>query len=271
MKMPALILPLLLTACVTDPYGDDPYRDPYGGREPVPYPAPYPDEYGTPQPGMNEPYRAIGTEPFWSLNIDRREMRFETADGLSHSEPTPPVRPGRTGDIFEGRRLVVIIDQRRCSDGMSDRIYPDSVRLFFDGREWRGCGAPESLFRQDWEGSYPPGSDYPPPPPSVMLDRTNWTIMSINGQSVPKNGYFINFLPGELNARFGCNRISASTSQSGNMLTAGPLQSTRMACPDMTHETAASNILGAAAQVGLDRDRLVIRNSRGNIVARRAD
>ncbi|WP_260484177.1 META domain-containing protein [Sphingomicrobium flavum] len=282
MKKLALLLPLALTACMTSPYGrDDPYRESAGNRDP--YPAPYPDRSGSQQPGMNEPYRASGTEPFWSLNIDSREMRFETMDGIRYSEPTPPVRPDRYGDVFEGRGIVAMIERRECSDGMSDRIYPDTVRVRFNGQEWRGCGAPAIRYSQGWEQGYPPRQDYPDRPEmdrqpypnpdynsGGALERTNWTVTSVNGQFVERRDYYINFTPGEMSARFGCNTLSGDYSVSGSTLNAGPIRSTRMACPDMSAETSASNILSSPVQFTLNGDTLVLRNRQGNIVARRA-
>ncbi|MBB3763839.1 META domain-containing protein [Sphingomicrobium lutaoense] len=264
MKMAASLLALALAACTTAPYGSDGlYREPYGGRDYPPYPAPYPDNYGMPLPFQDEPYRAIGTEPFWSLELDGREMQFKTADGLSYREPVPPVRPTAAGEVFEGRRLVMVIEARSCSDGMSDRVYPNSVVVWFDQNRWTGCGAPQSFYREAGEG--------PPSGNAAMLERTSWTVMSINGQPVPRSGYYINFLPGgSMEARFGCNRISATVTVQGQTLTAGPLQSTRMACADMSMESAASNILGAPAEIALTRDGLTLRNRQGTIAARRA-
>ena len=33
-----------------------------------------------------------------------------------------------------------------CSDGMSDRSYPDTVNVTVDGRPYRGCGANAAFF-----------------------------------------------------------------------------------------------------------------------------
>ncbi|MEO7786573.1 MAG: hypothetical protein ABIR77_01930 [Sphingomicrobium sp.] len=88
----------------------------------------------------NQAYRALGTEPFWSLSIDARSMRFSTADGQAVNEPTPRVIHGFAGEIYQGKHIRVNIVHGKCSDGMSDRIYPDSVQLGVDGMSFRGCG-----------------------------------------------------------------------------------------------------------------------------------
>ncbi len=48
------------------------------------------------------------------------------------------------------------IVHRQCSDGMSDRSYPDTVDVRVDGRQrYRGCGAPIAYFNQTNETGQP--------------------------------------------------------------------------------------------------------------------
>jgi len=49
----------------------------------------------------------------------------------------------------------VTIVHSRCSDGMSERVYPDTVNLMVDGRPYRGCGAPRAFFSQTGEDGLP--------------------------------------------------------------------------------------------------------------------
>lgn len=106
---------------------------------------------------MAESYRALGTEPFWALTIDQRRMVFTEANapGVEIAQPTPRVIIGFAGDIYQTPRLNVNIVHGRCSDGMSDRVYPDSVQLNVDGRAYRGCGAPASWFAATDERGQP--------------------------------------------------------------------------------------------------------------------
>ena len=93
-------------------------------------------------------YRAIGTEPFWDLTIEGGGVMVFTdrGNGVSVIEPTPPVRIEAGGEIFAGKRLRVSVSRANCSDGMSDRVYPDTVSVLVDGRPYRGCGAPIAFF-----------------------------------------------------------------------------------------------------------------------------
>ena len=112
-KWPALPLLALLTGC-------------YAFRE---APAPPPP-----------PYHAVGTEPFWNLLIDEHNITFSGADAQPVSQPTPRVIVGFAGEIYQTPRIHVNIVHGRCSDGMSDRSYPDKVQVSVDGRQYNGCG-----------------------------------------------------------------------------------------------------------------------------------
>ena len=92
-------------------------------------------------------YRAIGTEPFWDLTIGRDLVFTDRGNDLRVAEPAPRVRRGVGGETWQGRRLLVNIVHSRCSDGMSDRVYPDTATVTVDGRIFRGCGADVAFFR----------------------------------------------------------------------------------------------------------------------------
>lgn len=88
------------------------------------------------------PLKCIGTEPFWSLTI-------QTPRRAVYDDPETPGRSYRVRD-FESSgpdatmRLVpggsVVIAADRCSDGMSDNIFPYTTRVRLPGgRQLRGC------------------------------------------------------------------------------------------------------------------------------------
>jgi heat shock protein HslJ len=105
------------------------------GYGPVPPPPPL-----TPNPPGGV-YRAVGTEPFWDLTINERQMVFtDRGNNVQVAQPTPRVIIGVAGEIYQSPRLNVNIVHRQCSDGMSDRVYPDTVQVTVDGRQYRGCG-----------------------------------------------------------------------------------------------------------------------------------
>ena len=267
-----LPLALAVSACDTmtnDPYGPSGYPPaPYPGPEPYPHqgypPQPYPPQ-GYPEPGYPAPvpgaYRAQGTEPFWDLTIGRDMVFTDRGTGFVVSQPTPQVIVGVAGEIYRTQRLEVNIVHARCSDGMSDRAYPDTVQVYADGRLYRGCGG-----GGDALAPLPPvppmGSGLAPP-----LDRTRWTVVAINNRPTPRQGEFsMEFDAGRLSAKFGCNGIGAGYTQTGATLDAGALIATRMACPDMSWETQGSAVLDQVMQVNaLAANRISLTSSAGSI------
>jgi uncharacterized membrane protein len=86
------------------------------------------------------PYHALGTEPFWNVLIDERDITFTQPDAQPIRQPVPQVIHGIAGEIYQTPRINVNIVHGQCSDGMSDRIYPDRVQVTVDGRRFEGCG-----------------------------------------------------------------------------------------------------------------------------------
>jgi len=94
-----------------------------------------------PNPGPPAPpYHAVGTEPFWSLLIDARDLTFTQPDAQPIRQPRPQAIVGIAGEIYQTPRINVNIVHGSCSDGMSDRTYPDKVQVTVDGRRFNGCG-----------------------------------------------------------------------------------------------------------------------------------
>ena len=94
----------------------------------------------TAPPPPAAPYHALGTEPFWNLLIDEHNLTFTQPDARPIMQPTPHVIVGFAGEIYQTPRINVNIVHGRCSDGMSDRTYPDKVQVTVDGRRFSGCG-----------------------------------------------------------------------------------------------------------------------------------
>jgi uncharacterized membrane protein len=86
------------------------------------------------------PYHAVGTEPFWDLLVDEHHLTFTLAGTQPVQQPTPQVIHGIAGEIYQTPRINVNIVHGTCSDGMSDRTFPDKVQVIVDGRPFKGCG-----------------------------------------------------------------------------------------------------------------------------------
>lgn len=201
------------------------------------YPPPPPITPGPPG-GV---YRAVGTEPFWDLTIDPARMIFtDRGNNVRVEQPTPRVIVGIAGEIYQTPRLNVNIVHQPCSDGMSDRTFPDRVQVSVDGRQFNGCGGEPAM--------------------AGTLAGTRWRVVAVNGRPTPPVGdYWMNFDAGRFGAKFGCNGMGADYRQDGNMIVPGPVVGTRMACPDMSFENDAGVVLSQPLRMmwsGSDRLRL---------------
>ena len=240
------LVALALTACQTYPPGPG-----------------YPPGYAPPgYPQGEATYRAIGTEPFWDLEIGR-DMVFTDRGNNNFRvvQRTPRAINGVAGEIYRTPRIEANIVHSRCNDGMSDRTYPDTVQVRVDGREFRGCGAPIAFFSEVGETGQPnyPGSG------AMMLTGTNWRVTAINGRPTPPRNFYMNFIPDRIGAKFGCNSLGAGYSVTGSVLNAEAVMATRMACPDMSFETQGSAILALPMNISGGGNRMVLSNRAGSI------
>ena len=118
-------LPLLalgLTACTAYPPGPG---YPPGG------PPPYPGE---------ATYRAIGTEPFWDLEIGRDMVFTDRGNDVRVVQPTPQPINGVAGEIYQTPRINANVVHSPCMVMSDPRRFPDTVQVYLDGKLYTGCG-----------------------------------------------------------------------------------------------------------------------------------
>jgi uncharacterized membrane protein len=90
---------------------------------------------------------AVGTEPFWGLEITKERMILSGPDRqdlvVSHSSPTingpSAVFEGAAGEVG----LKATLTPQPCSDGMSDRTYPYAATVQTGAETLTGCAAPK--------------------------------------------------------------------------------------------------------------------------------
>jgi uncharacterized membrane protein len=92
-----------------------------------------------------EPLRALGTEPFWALDIDSAGLRFTTPEDTSGMRFPPNAASPIAADTLvwmaesESAAIHVRIWPAQCSDGMSDRVYPWTAIVRVAGTTYHGC------------------------------------------------------------------------------------------------------------------------------------
>ncbi|GGZ60591.1 hypothetical protein GCM10008101_13170 [Lysobacter xinjiangensis] len=96
------------------------------------------------QPVPANRVRAVGTEPFWSAQVDGRCVTYSHPDDRDGTRVwtrfsgTPEA--GTWSGALDGKPFVMRTRaQKDCSDGMSDRRYPLAVSLTVGGEQRSGC------------------------------------------------------------------------------------------------------------------------------------
>lgn len=88
--------------------------------------------------------RALGNEPFWNLEIHPDRLILVTDLGETRTEmPNEGVvadGPARTWRAAaEGHELTVVVEERPCTDTMSDEEFEATATVTFDGEILHGC------------------------------------------------------------------------------------------------------------------------------------
>ncbi|HRN62494.1 MAG TPA: MliC family protein [Luteimonas sp.] len=93
-------------------------------------------------------FRGLGTEPFWSLEVDGGpvpQMRLDLAMGERKLVVAQAAAlddgKGYAGTADDGSAVSLRITDGDCSDGMSDQTYPASIALDVGTETFNGCGA----------------------------------------------------------------------------------------------------------------------------------
>lgn len=103
-----------------------------------------------------------GVEPNWTLVLKEKHaeftpmgketklIKYDKAPSKDESTLTAYTKGNLndvleiTGTIFGSKTAKIIIEEKPCSDGMSENTYPFSIRLQYNGeRVYEGCGQPK--------------------------------------------------------------------------------------------------------------------------------
>jgi len=142
MRLPLLVAcaALALTAC-------QPAAEAPPPAEPAPPTAPpEPIEPKLNGVDLTEALRAVGTEPFWAVEMTSAELKFTAPDhpGSAGPNPGPAMTVGQaewSTTTADGKALKVTVTGKDCSDGMSDRTYPLTAVVVLDETTYNGCAA----------------------------------------------------------------------------------------------------------------------------------
>lgn len=123
MRSPVLFAALALAAC----------------EQPASQPAPASPS----SPAPEQRFQALGTEPFWSLEVLPGQLRYSSPDNI---EGTAFAATRATGGevltymgTLEGKPVTLLVEPGECSDGMSDTVYRWKATFTWGGQTERGC------------------------------------------------------------------------------------------------------------------------------------
>ena len=206
-------------------------------------------------------FKAIGTEPFWSLEISEEMIRFQGIESESELK-APHVEPIRAMDTntklyrlnTEKGEMDITISLQNCSDGMSDQKHDYKVTINMKGNStkenvnYSGCGNYIVDYRlfdlwllEEIDGK------------KVSLDDFNKEMPSIEINSSEKKFF----------GQGGCNRISGNIFQERELLRFTNIISTRMACGEINKENSFLNALQNSTGYKIKNNRLYLTNSDG--------
>ena len=106
---------------------------------------------------LTRPLRALGTEPFWAVELTGAEMVYSGVDRAGQRAPQGQPTMQGTMAIWEattgaGNPLKVTLTATDCSDGMSDRTYPLTAMVRIGEETLMGCAATVSALTSAGEG-----------------------------------------------------------------------------------------------------------------------
>ena len=132
---------LALTACT-------PAAEPAKGDDAAAPPAPAapPADPVLNNVDLTQDLRAVGTEPFWAVEMTKAGLTFSGPDRPNATAPNtgPAMHEGEaswTGTTADGKALKVTLTAGPCSDGMSDREYPLKAKVELGAEKFTGCAA----------------------------------------------------------------------------------------------------------------------------------
>ncbi|WNO52485.1 META domain-containing protein [Stakelama saccharophila] len=191
-----------------------------------------------PRPTEHLPYRALGTEPGWSLEIDSDRMHYEGDYGATGvATATPPPERRNDGLRYETDRMVVDIAHQPCSDGMSARKYPDAVTVTVGGATVHGCGG------------------RPVDSASASLAGSEWVLAELDGRPVRLDRRpTLNFAEDRIMGFGGCNRFTGPYSLTTGSIRFGAIAATKMACPGTGMETESDYFSLLGGDVAMTRE-----------------
>ncbi len=215
-------------------------------------------------------FKAVGTEPFWYLEISEERIRFQGTEPedeftATHVEPVlamdADVKAYRMNS--DNGEMIITIYRQNCSDQMSDQLYGYHVDLEVRKRtqkekvHYSGCGNYTADYR--------------------LFDL--WLLEEVEGRKVSAENFAGEIPLLEINAsekKFsgygGCNRISGTLFQERERLRFTDIISTKRACGSENMENIFLKALQSSTGYKIKHNRLYLINPDGiKVILKKVD
>lgn len=201
--------------------------------------------------GEAQPFRAVGHEPAWALEVTAERLRWRGAGSAVDAELPPfvAVADGRRYDIAPADgapALAVTVHDAPCVDAMTGLPFPHRVEVAVDGQPpHAGCGGD----------------------PRMLLQDVVWQVQALDGRPpVPGSRMTIAF--GELGRASGeasCNRWASRWALSAEGLRIERPAASRRGCAPalMAQEARFVEALGQVRRVTLAPDGTLVLEGEG--------
>ncbi len=189
-------------------------------------------------------FKAIGTEPFWSISISEDAITWTTPESKIQFPGSTPMQAmdanvkRYVSEDGKGNRLEVQMVQKSCSDGMSDQDYAYQVKVQLVQKEtttFQGCG--NYLLHEKLAGKWQLQTSLPTNKPIVL--EFDATEMSFAG-----------------NAH--CNRYFGTFFSEKNSLRLLNISSTKIACNEKDKEQAYLQKLSSVVSYKMHQQHLIL-------------
>lgn len=116
-------------------------------NQPAPPPPALPSDAPSPPASQSAPrLQALGTEPFWSVEVDGKILRYTTPEDQQGTTFAYSEAATANGWTFTAKQAdpvaVLTVEKGECSDGMSDTTYPMKATWKMGRLTQSGCARP---------------------------------------------------------------------------------------------------------------------------------
>lgn len=186
---------------------------------------------------------AKGTEPFWSLTIGEKLIKFKLADKDTVTASDYKMADNSTPDkevYIGGKDFGITVENKPTRDAATGATYQKDVTISFQGKKYKGVGGTE--LSTPGNGSTKPESDTKTEPAKGKAERYTvngeWVLATLNGKKATTRDFAngkatinINTVDKRATGFGGCNRINGEVAIfDGTKIKFDKMISTKMFC-----------------------------------------